>query len=869
MRTDGAQAVRVIRQAGEKGAQDSKAIVIASRHVLRGRLLCALVALCAGGAILSFAPASLLAAAPALTLPDNRGYELVSGAGNPGEVYIPNGPGEQVERLEDVPTELPLQASADGNAAAYAGDPGETGGNGRVGIGFGNEFLAVRDPAQRRWDVTDVTPSPLTETSEAPAYQAFSSDLSVGVIGFPSPAFAATTTPPGPPDPGCAVLYSRTASANGTGDFHALFSETQTPGECGGFSAGTGPHEFEDIEFVAGNAGAATIADYRDLLFQSPAALTPGDSPSPGHEGDNLYDSVDGHLSAVNVLPNAEHDSKAVFGGPPAHPGARADFANVISPDGSRIFWTDLTTTPGPENPAGATRLFVRENATSPSARTLQLDAPQQGAEGPGGDGRYWTAAADSSRVLFTDCQRLTTDSTAHFTGNCGQVTTEPDPLPTGNDLYEYDFAKEPGTQLTDLSLDHNGGDPLGADVQGVIGASNDGSYLYFVAGGALAAGAEHRKCREAEPEKEEKREKEELTAEEAERLQAEAADEVAGHLPLGRGCNLYLEHDGDTRLVAVLSRHDDQLAPNPSIVTRSAVGDWQPELGSRTADVTPAGQLVFESTQQLTGYDNSLLGGGDVAVEVFVYQPGGHVICASCSPAGASPTPAGAHEGNGGQTYLPISVSGAYARHVISANGTRVFFDTVQPLVRQDTNSDLDVYEWEREGTEGCPQATSKWGGCVFLLSGGNSGDASYFVDADLSGENVFFTHRGPLGAAGASDDKMNLFDARVNGGFPTTALACTGTGCQGVPSTAPNFATPASITFSATGNFPPPSASKPKRPENRAQKLSKALKVCRRKHDKHKRSACEVTARKRYAPLMRQKSHNRSKPVVKRRTK
>ncbi|MEA2207717.1 MAG: hypothetical protein QOF54_194, partial [Solirubrobacteraceae bacterium] len=35
-----------------------------------------------------------------------------------------------------------------------------------------------------------------------------------------------------------------------------------------------------------------------------------------------------------------------------------------------------------------------------------------------------------------------------------------------------------------------------------------------------------------------------------------------------------------------------------------------------------------------------------------------------------------------------------------------------------------------------------------------------------------------------------------------------------------------------------------------SRAQKLKKALKACRKKHDKHKRSACEKQARKRYGP-------------------
>ena len=35
--------------------------------------------------------------------------------------------------------------------------------------------------------------------------------------------------------------------------------------------------------------------------------------------------------------------------------------------------------------------------------------------------------------------------------------------------------------------------------------------------------------------------------------------------------------------------------------------------------------------------------------------------------------------------------------------------------------------------------------------------------------------------------------------------ALACTGTGCQGVPPAPPIFATPSSVTFNGVGNFEP----------------------------------------------------------------
>jgi hypothetical protein len=141
---------------------------------------------------------------------------------------------------------------------------------------------------------------------------------------------------------------------------------------------------------------------------------------------------------------------------------------------------------------------------------------------------------------------------------------------------------------------------------------------------------------------------------------------------------------------------------------------------------------------------------------------------------------------------------------HWISGDGQEVFFDTSQPLVPQDTNGLQDVYEWEREGTPSCPvQSPARPdGGCLFVLSGGESPDLSYLIDASASGENVFFSTRAHLVQV-ETGDKSEVYDARVNGGFPEYPLQCTGTGCQGVPAAPPIFATPSSVTFEGVGNF------------------------------------------------------------------
>jgi hypothetical protein len=805
-----------------------------------------------------------------IELPDNRGYELVSGVGSPGEVFLPDGPVTVFPRKEDQETNLPFRASADGRSVAYAGDPGEAGGNGFSGGGEGNALIAVRDPEQHRWDITDATPPPLTEHVEEPQYLAFSSDLSVGVLVEPVARGLASIGLDGPA--GCQVLYSRTG-----GGYRALITETQTPGNCGEYEATEPSLTGQALAFAGGDAGTPTVPQYSQLIFQTPAPLSAGTERSPEGsgknlegDGNNLYDFVDGQMHLVSVLPDGDPSSNAVFGAPPGAAGSRANFSNVISADGTRVFWTDLTTD----------GLYAREDPASPTAKTVQLDDTE--GPGPSGGGLFWTASADGARVLFTDCNRLTSDATAISAPGCehesdegNQVTGTSHRLLSGNDLYEYNFDAPPGERLTDLTVDANAGDPLRADVQGVVGASEDGSYVYFVAGGALAPGAEPRTCREPEEEEREKREQEEpISEQEQRRLQAERRQELLGHLPAGRGCNLYLKHAGEpATLIATLAAKDDHLERSYGS-TKVRLGAWQRELGSRTAEATPSGRdLVFESTQQLTGYDNSLLAeeAPERGAEVFVYDAATErLTCASCDPRNSPPTSEAAeteHAGSG--TYLPPSLSATSMRRWISEDGGRVFFDTSQPLVPQDTNGTQDVYEWEREGTPACPSASSDSGGCIFLISGGSSSDVSDFVDADTTGTNVFFTHRGGLGHVTTTEGKTNLYDARVGGGFPESTAGCAGSGCQSAPPVPPVFAAPATSTFDGLGNLPAPAPAKGKTAEQlRRERLAKALKACQAKKNRHRRAICRAQAFRRYAVAHQTEKSRRGKKPVKKRT-
>jgi hypothetical protein len=181
------------------------------------------------------------------------------------------------------------------------------------------------------------------------------------------------------------------------------------------------------------------------------------------------------------------------------------------------------------------------------------------------------------------------------------------------------------------------------------------------------------------------------------------------------------------------------------------------------------------------------------------------------------------------------------------------VFFDATVPLVPNDLNGVSDVYEWERDGAGGCEIEK----GCIFLLSGGASTAGSYFVDAGVNGDDVFIATRAQLSSVDRNEN-MDLYDVRVKGATPPSPPACSGSGCQGVPPAPPIFATPSSVTFNGVGNFPPPFGTgvKPKsKTPTRAQRLSRALKVCAKKQQR-KRASCRALARRRYGAESRAKN-------------
>jgi DNA-binding beta-propeller fold protein YncE len=300
-------------------------------------------------------------------------------------------------------------------------------------------------------------------------------------------------------------------------------------------------------------------------------------------------------------------------------------------------------------------------------------------------------------------------------------------------------------------------------------------------------------------------------------------------------------------------------------------------DLTVRHWRVSPNGEwFAFMSNSPLTGYDNHDAVSGVPDEEVFLYNTRAErLVCASCDPTGARPEGVGSGPVVGGWpdgTWIAASVPGwtpyvtpiaLYHSRYLSNQG-RLFFNGSDALVPKDVNSQQDVYEFEPEGTpagiHACVRGTSSGsvvfeplaGGCVGLISSGQSPAESTFVDASETGSDVFFES-----TATDLDGSLSLFDAHeCTPGSPCLVppaaqpLPCdTEASCKTSPTPQPTiFGASGSATFSGAGNLPSPPVLSGSL--TRAQKLSKALKACRAKHNRRARSSCARQAKKKYGP-------------------
>ena len=764
------------------------------------------------------------------SLPDGRAWEMVS---RPEK----NGAG-----LESIPREGGIiQASTDGSAITYiATAPDEPGPEGnRVPAFQQGVATRVSGAAGPEWTTKDITvPNSKAQgvgAGEGQEYLQFSPDLSLALV---EPfGLTAESDPALSPEATEKTIYVRhnvgCAPAPSTCYVPIVTTANVTSGEPFGAHEAR-PHG--GVRFIT------ATPDFNHVVLSSPVRLTTEATAA----GRNLYewDATTRQLRLINLLPPAEGTTKEEPAAEAAIGQQSKLLRNAISEDGSRIVFK-----------AGE-HLYVRDMS---KGETVQVDAPEapikaselSGPEHP----VFQMASTDTTKIFFTDEQRLTSTSTA------SKVESRPD-------LYEYDLTSR---KLTDLTVDTRPGES--ADVRGyALGESEepgeDGTTVYFVANGVLS---------------------------EAANGHGEKATKGSCNNKRGNGeapnatCSFYVEHlDQATgewsapTYIATLSRED--------------IPDWESANGGSlremTARVSPnGGYIAFMSNRSLTGYDNrdaNPAAGGAHDEEVFEYgRESGTLACPSCNPTGARPSGVFDQENSGeglgllvdrpetwagrwlagsvpGWTTSEVTTTRYQSRYL--SNSGRLFFNSADALQSLDKNGKEDVYEfeWAPEGTCGSPT------GCVSLLTSGTSTRESAFLDASASGDSVFFLTAAPL-TAQDRDPNFDIYDARVcsaaspcvtiSESAKTTCLEADQ--CKAPAPAVPAF--PASST-STSGNVQSAgvlgtkTAKPAPKPLTRKQKLAKALKTCKKLKKKSKRVTCEKRAHKKYGAKKASKSRKKT---------
>jgi hypothetical protein len=664
---------------------------------------------------------------PGSSLPDNRAWEQVTpqdknGAdlGNifAGELALPG--------LKDTSlrvTGVSLHSSLDGNRIEFATNRGAFANPKTSGL-FG-QYLS--DRSSTAWTTQSLDPPyiPVGGLLGQPIWEGFNSTLTKAIFYNPldqAPLSADAPFPQGVPV-GVGQYYVYDVA---TGTFRYVMSDGQK-------NSGHSP------EFIG------VSDDFKHVVQRvEKEAGANGFAPPSAYEG---YENGAGEFETrnVTVLPDTTE-----VGGNVGSNGPEAPTEHAISPDGSRIVFNDRnsanvnTCVVGEEarvaryscgNPQPKPNLYVRENGTS--SRLISDYAPGVPVDAEAGTGQRFQGADKAvTKIFFTSQTKLTLDSNAsHESG---------DDFSTGShgDLYRYDLNANGGAgELIDVTPDAT--DAEGAQVIGVLGNSDDGNRIYFVA----------------------------------------RSNQLDGEQGIDGQANLYLwSYNGGsptTTYVATLQ------AP----VSEEDIGDitnWSIDPYKRSSEVTPDGShIVFTSKNKLSGFDNNGY------TEVYAYDASaGQLRCASCT--GDEPATQDAFVPFG---LLLAGISTITHPHAISSDGRWIFFSTTQALVARDTNGKVDAYEYDTQ--------TEK----ISLVSSGRSSSNSFFQGASPNGHDVFFVTREQLvhadtdGDLDVYDARVNGGLASQS---KQPAPPCEGESCQ-PPPVVPNDPTPASAAFSGQGNQRP----------------------------------------------------------------
>ncbi len=546
---------------------------------------------------------------------------------------------------------------------------------------------------------------------------------------------------------------------------------------------------------------AGASVDGSRVFLESKLPLTKGqagEETPAGQPNVFLWERNAGRISLVDVNAAGEPLPEGGFAGSYWWPegefisgtrhGGAADqlytgAINAVSRDGSEIVYTERGEGEEGEN-ENRGQLYVRLGLGGSSPTSIMVSAYQVSREEPEYPAAFLEATPDGRYIFFKSRAQLTADAYS------GEGTAS---------LYRYDVATR---TLIDITSEAKKKFQPGPGVEGLFGTSESGQTAYFVATTALTT--------EPGP---------------------------GGTTAEAGQPNVYRWREGEKHPLSFVATLKGGLLGN---WYQNDSPDWSPAIESngqeypKLARVSADGSaVVFSSLRALTGLENRSRncnvtdrnGGAQPCLEFFRYSATtGALDCVSCDPTGVRPLgPASMGTPLIDAEDLTNVYPAPNLPRNLSADGSRFFFQTPDPLVAADGNGDsgcrvqggenkatcMDVYEWEAPGKGSCPGTTANAnGGCLFLISTGKSQEASYFADADREGGNVYFFTSSQLVPADR-DQLFDIYDANEGGGLASqhqepTVPCGSRQACQGGQVGAPEWSSPGSSSFSGPGNPP-----------------------------------------------------------------
>jgi hypothetical protein len=635
-----------------------------------------------------------------------------------------------------------VQAAAEGGKITYYAATASEADPAGEPVPTPQQIISTHD-ANGGWQSKDIAApnsqrAPELKTSWVPEYWFFSSDLERSVsVANPLTALSQWTvgrerTPYVRDESKCPASTVSLGQLQASECFTPLLTDSGPFADVSGTVKYGGPPQ----SLLGLVSAVAVTPDLSDVVLKAKGPeLREGAGPAAIYEWDA------GNLAVISET-QAGNGCEGMLGVPGGVSGLGLDSRNAFSPDGSLAVW-------GGEAGECAGHLYVRDMGKGVTAEVDEV----QGGSGAGGPGAvYEDASVGDKHIFFTDSQRLTADSTG------------------AGDLYEYAFDPVSDTgSVVDMTVPVHAGEAAG--VEGVLGVAEDGSLVYAVAKGVLT----------------------------------EEANTQGAVAQVGED-NLYQLENAQgkwrAKFIATLSGED--------------ASDWRQEVGLASARVSPdGGWLAFMSDRSLTGYDNRDRVSGVPDQEVFLFSAGTRqLVCASCNPTGARP--AGMEILSSGTNSPPLIDSerqwrtGEWLAGVLPvsygialqgtlgvdqprylSDGGRLFFNSTEALVPQDTDGTVDVYEYEpppggdSAASDDCSESSASFsaaaGGCIGLVSGGDSSSESVLVEASENGNDVFFESAAKL-AGSDTDTSYDVYDAHSCGAG--ASWGCPAAGLEGVVS-------------------------------------------------------------------------------------